>query len=121
MPNLFEQLWQTYTQSWSETDPDKRLQMYPHVLDENCHYSDPLIETQGFTQLSNYMGEFQKKFPGGRFVTTHFLSHHQHSLAHWDMLDQNGNIIQKGYSFGWYNSDNKLRQLSAFFELAENP
>lgn len=79
-------------------------------------YTDPLIQTSGYEQLSGYMVELQKNVPGVKFIVTNFKNHHDRSLAHWNMTDSSGNIIMQGASFGLYGADGRLTQMSGFYE-----
>lgn len=115
--NSYQNIWETYTQSWSEIDASKRLQLFEQSLNPDCVYTDPLIQTTGYDQLSGYMAELHKNVPGVRFVTTDFKSHHDHSLTHWNMVDGNGNILSQGASYGLYGADGRLLQMTGFFEL----
>ena len=112
----YEKTWEIYTQSWSEMDAIKRLELFGHCLTNDCVYTDPLMQTTGYEQLSEYMSELQRNVPGVSFVTTDFISHHGHSLAHWMMLDGNGNTLLQGASFGLYAVDGRLIQMTGFYE-----
>jgi len=114
--NTYKKTWETYTQSWSESDTSKRLELFGHCLTNDCVYTDPLMQTTGYEQLSEYMSELQRNIPGVSFVTTDFISHHGHSLAHWMMLDGNGNTLLQGASFGLYAVDGRLIQMTGFYE-----
>jgi SnoaL-like domain len=114
--NTLKNTWETYTQSWSETEPSKRIQLFEQALSPDCVYTDPLMQTTGYEQLSGYMSELQKNIPGVSFVTTDFKSHHDRSLTHWDMVDGEGNCLAQGGSYGLYGSDGRLAQMSGFFD-----
>ena len=115
--NIQQHTWETYTCSWSETDIAKRLQLFKSSLSPDCVYTDPLIQTTGYDQLSGYMSELHKTVPGVRFVTTDFRHHHDRSLTHWNMVDGHGNIISQGVSYGLYGTDGRLVQMTGFFAL----
>lgn len=108
--------WETYTRSWSETNTSKRLQLFEECLSPDCVYTDPLTQTTGYAQLFGYMSELQKNVPGVKFVTTDFKSHHDRSLTHWSMVDDNGNVLSQGASYGMYSADGRLLQMTGFFE-----
>lgn len=108
--------WETYTKSWSEIDEPERLRLFEQSLSPDCVYTDPLIRTTGYSQLSGYMSELQKNVPGVRFETTDSKHHHDPSLTHWNMVDGAGNILSQGASFGVYGVDGRLTQMTGFFE-----
>lgn len=114
--NSQRNVWETYTKSWSETDPSKRLKLFEQCLSPDCGYTDPLAQTTGYDQLSGYMSELQKQVPGVRFVITDFKNHHDRSLAQWKMMDGKGNMLMPGASFGLYGADGRLKQMTGFFE-----
>jgi len=115
--NSHQYTWETYTRSWFEIDGSKRLQLFEQSLSSECVYTDPLIQTTGYKQLSGYMSELHKNIPGVRFVTTDFKSHHDRSLTHWNMVDGHGNILSQGASYGLYGADGRLIQMTGFYEV----
>jgi hypothetical protein len=114
---VFEETWETYTLSWSEIDSSKRIQLFGQCLSTDCVYTDPHVQTTEYGQLSDYMAELHKQVPGVQFVTTHFKSHHDRSLTHWNMVDGEGNILSQGGSYGRYGTDGRLLEMVGFFEL----
>lgn len=108
--------WDTYTKSWSEMDTSMRLQLFEQCLSPDCVYTDPMIQATGYDQLAGYMSELQKNVPGVRFVTTDFKSHHDRSLTHWNMVDDHGNVLSQGASYGIYGADGRLKQMTGFFD-----
>jgi hypothetical protein len=111
-----QNIWETYTNSWPEVNESKRLQLFERALSPDCIYTDPLIQTIGYEQLSRYMSELQNNVLGVKFATTDFKNHHDRSLAHWNMLDGEGNCLTQGASYGLYGSDGRLTQMSGFFD-----
>jgi hypothetical protein len=67
------------------------------------------------------MEDFQRQIPGAYFEVLDFLSHHNTSLARWDMKSADGAKIGDGYSFGEYSSDGKLVKMTGFFEPPDSP
>lgn len=106
--------WELYTQSWSETDPARRLGMFEKCLNPGHTYTDPNVATAGYAELSGYMSEFQKLVPGGRFVTSAFECHHDQCLVHWDMVGADGGVLAKGASYGRFGEDGRLVQMVGF-------
>jgi hypothetical protein len=112
-------IWETYTRSWSVSEDQERVALFEQCLGADCLYSDPVVQTSGYAELSAYMAELLRNMPGARFVTTDFVSHHNQSLAHWNMLDGHGDILSQGASHGLYGADGRLIQMSGFFALPE--
>jgi SnoaL-like domain len=115
--NSHQDTWETYTRSWSEANPAKRLELFEQSLSPECMYTDPLVQTTGYDQLSGYMSELHRNIPGVKFVTTDFTKHHDRSLTHWDMVDGNGNVLSQGASYGLYDADGRLVQMAGFYEV----
>ena len=118
---LPKNIWDTYTKSWSEFDLSKRETLFKQCLSPDCMYTDPLIQASGYEQLSGYLSELQKNIPGVKFIITDFKNHHDRSLAHWDMVDGKGNCLSQGASFGLYDSDGRLKQMTGFYEVPNTP
>lgn len=111
--------WKIYTLSWSETDASERLKLFEQSLGADCVYTDPLIQTNDYKQLSGYMAELHKNVDGVRFITTAFSSHHDRSLAQWNMLDANGNVLSQGASYWLYGIDGRQLQMTRFYAVPE--
>ena len=111
--------WEAYTRSWSEKTPAERQKAFEANLHPGCVYTDPHFQVEGYRSLDGYMADFQKNIPGGHFVTTKFLTHHDRSLAYWDMLDGTGRKVGEGASFAVYDSDGRLTMMSGFFAPPE--
>ena len=118
MSQPLQSVWDTYTASWKTESATEREALFAQSLDPTCAYNDPLASTQGWTQLATYMDEFHRQVPGGHFVTHYFACHHQQSIAKWNMLDGNHQVIGEGVSYGRYNDHNLLVSMTGFFETA---
>lgn len=112
--NFFLETWKAYGAAWSEPNESKRKMILTKQLVTDCNYSDPNVDITGIDKLSVYMEEFQKSFPGAKFVVTDFKEHHNQSLAHWNMVDGNGNTLCTGASFGMYQNG-QLIKMAGFF------
>lgn len=115
--NSHQDIWETYTKAWAESDDLKRFQLFEKSLHPECEYTDPLIYIIGYEQLAGYMSELQKNVPGVHFISTHFKSHHDHSLAYWNMIDKMGNVLSQGVSYGRYGMDGRLLQMTGFYDV----
>lgn len=107
--------WEIYTSAWSEADPAKRLERLAQAVVPKCTYADPHTQCVGHDELSQCMLRFQKSVPGGRFMTQEFMHHHDFSLAHWHLIDGRGQTSARGISFGAYDADGRLKQMTGFF------
>jgi hypothetical protein len=109
-------VWETYVASWKTPSASEKQALFAQCLDPQCVYSDPQSAAQGWSELTAYMEAFHQQIPGGHFVTQSFASHHQQSLATWNMLDGRGQLIGDGTSYGKYNDQGKLVSMTGFFK-----
>lgn len=116
MKNVYLATWEAYSIAWSMPDESDRLKLLELSLSPDCIYTDPLMQTIGYAQLSAYISELHKNIPGVAFVITDFKNHHDRSLAHWNMVNGNGNLLFEGASYGLYGADGRLTQMTGFFE-----
>ena len=119
MSNNLKSTWELYSASWRSTKLSDRLDLFRQSLDPNCCYTDPLTSVNGWDALAAYMEEFHKQVPNGYFEIIDFLSHHDRSVAKWDMKNGKGEKIGDGYSFGEYNQNGKLIKMTGFYKLPQ--
>lgn len=119
MQETFKKTWETYASAWKAESLSEKKALFKQVLDTQCTYRDPQMEAQGFDELAGYMLEFHKQVPGGHFVTTYFLAHHNRSVAKWNMVGGSGEVLGEGVSYGEYNAAGKLTTMTGFFDTPE--
>ena len=112
------QTWETYTASWKAATVAEKQALFAKSLDPDCVYNDPITAAAGWEELTAYMDAFHQQVPGGHFQTKTFASHHQQSMATWNMLDGKGQVIGEGTSYGKYNGAGKLIAMTGFFAAA---
>lgn len=109
-------IWETYVKSWKVPSEEEKQTLFERSLDPGCRYTDPLATAQGFDELRAYMLDFHQQVPGGHFVTTYFLAHHQRCIARWNMVGGDGTVLGDGISYGEFGKDGKLTAMTGFFE-----
>ena len=109
-------IWETYTSAWKADSIDDKRALMGASLAHECAYQDPLAKASGWDELLAYMASFHQQVPGGHFVTRRFRYLHGQSVAQWDMLDAQGNIIGDGVSVGHYNDAGQLVTVTGFFD-----
>jgi len=109
------QTWETYTASWKAPSIAEKQALFVQCLDPQCVYNDPQTAATGWDALGAYMETFHQTVPGGHFATKSFASHHQQSIATWNMLDGNGRVIGEGTSYGRYKDQGRLVAMTGFF------
>ena len=116
--HYLNQTWDTYTAAWKASTDAEKQALFVQSLDQHCEYNDPLVATRGWQELTAYMQGFHQQVPGGHFQTKSFNTHHQQSIATWNMLDGKGQVIGEGTSYGKYNDQGKLVAMTGFFATA---
>ena len=113
--NDINAIWEIYRSSWHNDNAEKRSNDLRHITTEDFQYRDPNVELSGFDQLSDYMSEFQKEFVGASFTISGFQLHHDTSMAHWNMVNAENEVVGIGTSFATYEKG-KLKQVTGFFK-----
>jgi hypothetical protein len=108
--------WERYASAWKEIDPKRKAEMLRQSVATNCVYTDPITIARGHDELIAYMLAFHQQVAGGHFVTTYFLTHHDVSIAKWNMVSGNGAVMCDGVSYGQYNEHGLLVAMTGFFE-----
>jgi hypothetical protein len=109
--------WETYGSAWKAgTREEKRAALLASVA-RDCTYRDPVSELRGHDALVDYMLAFHQQIPGGHFVITYFCTHHDRSVAKWNMVDASGKALGDGVSYGEYGADGKLVAMTGFFDV----
>jgi hypothetical protein len=112
-----ETLWDRYAAIWSSDAETRRGELVACLADD-ATYCDPNGLKAGRAALSEYMGGFQQRIPGGRFRILQVLHHNDRSLAHWRLEGAGGAVLQNGTSFGLLAGDGRLLAISGFFYQA---
>lgn len=109
--------WDTYTAAWRADSEATRQDLLAHSVHPDCHYADPLVQAAGWPALTAYMRDLQQQIPGVHFVTQQFIAHHQKSMARWQMVDGQAQVLGEGVSFGEYTTEGMLLRMTGFFEV----
>lgn len=109
-----KEIWETYRACWSEGDSSQRNIRLQEIIAADFQYYDPNIEMEDYLQLSDYMAQFQREFAGCSFIITDFKIHHSRSLAHWDMISAESEVVAQGVDFAFY-AQGKLKTITSFF------
>ena len=117
MPSTAKDIWETYVKSWKVESRAEKLELMGECLSAEPVYTDPLTQTHGREALADYMLNFHQQIPGGHFITTWFLDHHDRSIARWEMRDGQGQAKGEGISYGTYDAKGRLTSMTGFFEV----
>lgn len=83
-------MWEKYALVWKTPSSKTSLEALGACVSPRCVYRDPLTQAEGHEALLAYMAELQKQIPGAHFQTTWFHTHHERSIARWNMC--NGSV-----------------------------
>jgi len=109
------EIWDIYRTCWNDNNSIQRTEKLQKILTEDFEYRDPNLEVKGYTQLSDYMKQFQEQFAGISFITTDINIHHNRCLVHWNMVKDKNEVVRNGSSFVLCEND-KLKQIIGFFK-----
>lgn len=107
--------WRGWAGCWSAPEGERLALLTVHAS-EDVAYRDPLDAVEGIVAISDYMGAFQRGFPGNRFEIDRVEAHHGRSLAHWRQLDAEGSTVMDGVSCATHGEDGRLRDVAGFFQ-----
>lgn len=107
-------LWDRYSASWAMPEAE-RLERLAETVMPDVTYTDPHISLTGIPAFSEYMAGFQALAPGAGFEIREVIDHHGRTLAHWNMVSADKDVIGTGTSFAELGADNKLAHITGFF------
>jgi SnoaL-like domain len=113
-----KELWSEYSAAWSTPDRVVRHKILEKRLTPDVNYADPESETSGYQELSDYMENFQRGYPGRRFVVSEIIAHHNGCLVHWTMQNGQSEVEMVGASYAELAADGRLRRIRGFFGSA---
>jgi hypothetical protein len=113
-----KETWIEYASAWSTEDDEARNNILQKRLAAGVVYTDPQTQLSGPEKLSEYMRQFQRGFPGRRFVIEEVISHHGSCLAHWRLQNERNEVEMKGASFAEVDRDGRLSRIFGFFGAA---
>ncbi|NLR74033.1 nuclear transport factor 2 family protein [Leeia aquatica] len=114
--NQYRDVWEGYCAVWRPQSAVQRREQFSRVLSQQCIYRDPLTQCQGWDELSAYIEDFQRQFPGCYFVTAWFHTHHARAAVRWHMCGPDGSALSEGVSYVEFDGEGKLISMNGFFE-----
>jgi hypothetical protein len=110
-------VWEEYVRAWREGTVEGKTRALQNSAAGNNVYRDPLATCTGHTELIGYMLQLLNSAPGCYFETTHFLEHHDASIARWNMVGADGVVMSDGMSYAQYDGQGLLVSETGFFEV----
>ena len=109
------QIWELYAKGCVTTDEDTRRTLLDQSVDPNCVYTDPTQQCLGIDGLIGMILRFQQACPGHTFRSVRFVEHTGRSLADWEQIDGEGNVVLTGTSYSRRGDDGRLVEMTGFF------
>lgn len=108
-------MWDRYSAAWKATRREDKVAALRASVAQACTYRDPTAVVEGHEALVDHMIGFHQQVPGGWFDTQSFLSHHGRSVATWNMMSAEGQILGNGISYAEYDERGLLTTMTGFF------
>ena len=106
----------SYLDMWNETDPETRAKHIATAWVEDCHYVDPVLESEGYDGLSAMVAGVHERFPGHKFQRTSGIdSHHDTIRFEWELVAPDGSVTVAGIDVGTLSADGRLASITGFF------
>jgi len=120
MEHNFKEIWETYVSSWNAETAKEKQRLFEQCMDTSFRYNDPVVNIQGWGDLTQYMLDFHQQIAGGHFVTQYFLAHSNKSIARWEMRAGDNTVLGEGISYAEYNDQGRLISETGFFDTPED-
>jgi hypothetical protein len=88
-----------YIDLWNETDARRRLTLLAESWTGDAVYADPLIQRQGYREISALIGAVQARFPGMRFALAGVAGDGDRVHVSWTLCGDTGEPVLKGTDF----------------------
>ncbi len=111
-----EKLWHLYAKIWLQTGA-QRVDGMSVCLAEDIVYRDPQISAEGVEAFADYITGFQQDYPGCGFRIRQVSHHNDRSLADWDCVTKEGEVLFQGRSFAVVNKQGKFTELNGFYPV----
>jgi hypothetical protein len=106
----------TYLAMWNEEDPGRRSEYIERAWASEGRYTDPLLEAEGHTALSEMVTNVHSHYPGHRFERTSGIDvHHDDLRFGWQLVAPDGSTTVAGLDVGTIDADGRLQRITGFF------
>ncbi|MDE1161411.1 MAG: hypothetical protein PW792_05620 [Acidobacteriaceae bacterium] len=111
------QLWNTYSDAWSEKSAEKRGQMLAASLAQDVAFTSPDVDDRGVDQLEATMVAFQAEYVGYYFRTNMLRHQHGQLLIAWTLFDAQDAPLLLGNSYARLDEERgKIVRLAGFWK-----
>jgi hypothetical protein len=105
-----------YLATWSEADPDRRLERIQACWDATGGIVDPPLDGHGHGGIDALMAAMQVHYPEHRFVRTSEVdAHHDTFRVAWELRGPGGDVALTGMDVGHLSENGTLQRIDGFF------
>ena len=115
--DTLRQLYNSYQDAYADIAAAERERLLRQSVTDDVVFTNPTGEGQGFGNLVEHIGQFQKQFPGAYFKTNKLLSHHGQLLSEWTMYHKDGSEFMTAHTFARFNEQGRLTHLAGFWKV----
>jgi hypothetical protein len=115
--DTLQQLWKTYQDAWADIAVADRERLLKQSVADDVVFTSPPNEGQGFGNLVEHIGLFQKQFPGAYFKSNKLLTQHGQLLSEWTMYNKDGSEFLTAHSYARFNEQGRLTHLAGFWKI----
>jgi hypothetical protein len=107
----------TYVATWNETDPVRRRAGIARAWAERGRYRDPIMASDGHTELDTMLAGVQAKVPGFVLKRISKIDHHNDAVRFaWSLGPADGPSVVEGVDFCALGSDGRLASVMGFID-----
>ena len=108
---------ETYLTAFATPSPVEQERLLRASVADHIAYSNPGASGSGLGNLLAHIGEFQRKFAGGRFRLNWLRAQHGQGLAEWTQLDAQGQEVLTAHSYVRVNEAGQLTHWAGFWSV----
>jgi hypothetical protein len=107
-----------YLETFNETDADRRRDLLEALYAEDCTYTDPHVELQGFEQIDRFIEQTHERFPGATFTLGGPIdAHHSQARFQWHAGPADAPDAYVGFDV-IVAEDGRIRSVYGFMDAA---
>jgi SnoaL-like domain len=108
---------EAYVATWNETDAARRQAGIARAWASSGRYRDPLMGSDGHTEIDAMLAAVQARFPGFVLKRTSGVDCHNDSVRFaWSLGPASGPAVVEGVDFGTLAPDGKLAAIVGFID-----
>ena len=114
-------IYEKYLEPWEPIEQDRRVALAMDIIDEDAHYSSPILEAGGRDSMIARMEAFQTQFPGAHIEIGDVSSHHDVALLTWIIVQADGSVVARGHDQMRVSPAGKVAGITTFAPSVVKP